>query len=160
MKLSNLKSLSALNKLQLLKTTGGLTMLANALAEGHSLCQIADIIGVTSKTMYKWQAICPEIADEIAPYMQAAYRIICAYDAHNTNMKGYIHSAYKTPLELWNSDYIRNYFKAWGITGDKYYPLCLKSLKNRGTYHLSNYTLITYSRVSADNRIIPLVPII
>lgn len=135
-------------------------MVANALADGHSLRQISEMIGVTSKTMSKWQAIYPEIAAEIAPYTQASYRIICAYDAHNTNIKGYIHSAYKTPLELWNSDYIRNYFKSWGITGDKYYPQCLESLKNRGTYHLSNFTLIVYSRVSADNRIIPLVPII
>ncbi|MBC2457159.1 helix-turn-helix domain-containing protein [Clostridium beijerinckii] len=159
MDLTNLRPLSAADKLQLLKSTGGLTMLANSLAQGHSLRQIADIIGVTTKTMYRWQATYPEIFAEIAPYKQAAYRIICAYDAHNT-IKGYIHSAYRTPQDLWNSQYIRDYFGSWGINGDKYYPQCLESLKNRSTYHLSNYTLIAYSRVSADGKIIPVVPII
>jgi hypothetical protein len=156
MDLSSLKPLSASDKLQLLKTTGGLTMLANALSDGHSLYQIADIIGITPETMRRWQATYPEIAAEIIPYTQAAYRIIYAYDARNTNIQGTIHSVYKTPLELWSSPYIRNYFESWGINGDKYYPQCLESLKNRGAYHLSNFTLVVYSRVSADGKIIPI----
>lgn len=158
MDLTNLKHLSALNKLQIMRTTGGLTMLSNALSDGHSLRQIADIIGVTSKTMSKWQAVYPEIAAEIAPYTQAAYRIVCAYTDHGTYIKGHIQSAYRTPSELWNCAYMRNYFGSWCITGDKYYPQCLESLKNRGTYHLSNFTLIVYSRVSADGKLIPLIP--
>lgn len=158
MTLSSLKPLSASDKLQLLRTTGGLTMLTEALSAGHSLRQIADMLGITLETMYRWQAVYPEIAAEIAPYMQASYRIICAYDARNTNIQGYIHSAYSTLLELWDSPYMRNYFGSWGITGDEYYPLCLESLKNRGTYHLSNYTLVVYSRVSADGKIIPVSP--
>ncbi len=160
MDLTNLKHLSASDKLNLLKTTGGLTMLAHALSSGHTLSQIADIIGVTTKTMYRWQATYTEIAAEITPYTQASYRIICAYDAHNTNIRGTIHSVYKTPADLWDGGYMRNYFESWGINGDKYYPLCLESLKNRGTYHLSNYTLIVYSRISADGKIIPISPII
>lgn len=160
MDLSNLKPLPAADKLQLLLSTGGLTMLASALAQGHSLRQIAEMIGITFETMRRWKAVYPEIAAEIAPYIQAAYRIIYAYDASNTNIKGHIHSAYKTPLELWDSPYMRNYFKAWSISGNEYYPQCLESLKNRSTYHLSNYTLIAYSRVSADGKIIPISPII
>lgn len=154
MNLSSLKPLSASDKLNLLKTTGGLTMLANALADGHSLRQIAAMIGITPKTMYKWQAVYPEIAAEIAPYTQEAYRIICAYTDHGTYIKGVIHSTHKTPLELWYGSYIRNYFKAWNISGGEYYPQCLESLKNRGAYHLSNFTLIVYSRISADGKII------
>lgn len=114
------------------------------------------MVGITLETMYRWKAVYPEIAAEIAPYTKAAYRIIYAYDARNTNIQGVIHSKYETPEELWHSPYMRNYFKAWGITGDKYYPLFLDSLKNRGTYHLSNFTLITYSRISADGKIIPI----
>lgn len=156
MNLASLKHLSASDKLQLIRTTGGLTMVANALAQGYSIRQIASIIGITLETMRRWHATYPEIAAEIAPYTQAAYRIICSYDARNTNIRGAVHSAYRTLPELWNSPYIRNYFKAWGITGDNYYPLCLKSLENRGTYHLSNFTLIAYSRVSTDGKIIPI----
>lgn len=156
MTLSSLKHLSASDKLQLMRTTGGLTMLANALSDGHSLRQIAGMIGITLETMNRWKAVYPEIAAEIIPYTEAAYRIIYAYDAHNTNIKGYIHSDYKTLLELWNGGYMRNYFKSWGITGVEYYPLCLESLKNRGTYHLSNFTLISYCKVSADGKIIPI----
>lgn len=156
MDLSNLVSISASDKLQLLKTTGGLTMLANALAQGHYIRQIAVMIGITLETMRRWQATYAEINNEIIPYTQAAYRIIYAYDARNTNIRGVVHSKYGTLAKLWNSSYMRNYFKSWGINGDKYYPLCLESLKNRSTYRLSNYTLIAYAKVSADGKIIPI----
>lgn len=160
MTLSSLKPLSASEKLQLLKTTGGLMMLANALSEGHSLRQIACMVGITLETMRRWQATYPEINDEIIPYTQAAYRIIYAYDARNTNIRGTTHSVYKTPLELWNSPYIRNYFESWGISGEEYYPQCLEALRCKSMYRVSNFTLITYSRVSADGKIIPISPII
>lgn len=147
MDLANLKPLSALNKLQLLRTTGGLTMLANALAQGHSLSQIAEMIGVTTKTMYRWQATYVEINDEIIPYTKAAYRIIYAYDDYHTHFKGCIMNTFANPEEMWSNIFIQQYFKTFNKSKDAYLSAYLKAMQIKGYYKLSNRYLLTFCTI-------------
>lgn len=171
MDLTNFNTISTDEKLAVLKTSAGLQYLEYLLLEGHSLRHIAHLLGIDPKTIYRWRNTYADIAEVVAQYKppktvtadpivyqprDAAYRIICDYDAHNT-IRGYIHSEFETPQDLWNGEYIRNYFNAWGITGDEYYPICLESLKNRRMYRLSNYTLIIYCKISAKGKITPLI---
>lgn len=158
MDLTNLKHLSASNKLQLMRTTGGLTMLAEALAEGDSLRQIAEMIGITLETMCRWQATYTEIADEIAHYTQAAYRIICAYDARNTNIKGCVMNTYNTREEMWSSIFVHQYFCTFDKSESEYLSDYLDSMQNKGFYRLSNRYLLTYCTIDRQGGIKPLKP--
>lgn len=158
MNLANLKHLSALNKLQLLRTTGGLTMLANALAQGHSISQIAVMIGITSETMCRWQAVYPEINNEIVPYIQAAYRIIYAYDDRKTYIRGCIVEEFDTLEAVWNSIFVQQYFSTFKKSELDYYESYLAAMRNTGFYKLSNYYLIIYGTVNKKGYIKPCKP--
>lgn len=147
MDLSSLKSLPASDKLQLLKTTGGLTLLANALADGHSLCQIADIIGITPKTMYRWQVTYSEIAAEIASYTQEAYRIIYDYEDYHTHFKGCIMNTYNTKEEMWSSIFVQQYFCTFDKSESEYLSDYLDSMQKKGFYRLSNRYLLAFCTI-------------
>jgi hypothetical protein len=155
MNLSNFNHLSASDKLELLRTTGGLTMLANALSDGYSLRQIAKMIGITPKTMYRWQATYPEIAAEITPYTQAAYRIIYAYDAYGKHFKGYVMEEFDTLDEVWSSGFIQQYFRSFGESEAAYQSAYLDAMVNIGFYRLSNLYLLTYCTVNKKGLIKP-----
>lgn len=170
MDLMNLKTLSTNDKLAVIQTVAGLQWLEERLLEGKSLRQIAYLLGIDHKTIYRWRNY-PDVNEVIAKVKsskivtassmvcesrEAAYRVILAYDDRNAHIKGAIHSEFDTFSDLWNGSYIKDYFKSWNITGDEYYAECLESLKNRGTYHLSNYCLVVYARVTAKARIVPI----
>lgn len=171
MDLTNFHTLATNEKLAVLKTSAGLQWLEYLLLEGHSLRHIAHLLGIDPKTIYRWRNY-PDIAEVIAQVRAskmitansavceprgAAYRIIIAYTATSSYIKGQIHSEYENPQDLWNSQYIRDYFKSWGITGDKYYKEYLDSLNAKSVYHLSNYTLIVFAKVTAKTKIIPVL---
>jgi len=170
MDLTNLHTLSTAEKLAVVRTSAGLQWFEYLLLEGKSLRHIAHLLGIDPKNIYKWRKL-PDLAEVIAQVKSskivtatsvvceprdAAYRIIIAYTATSSYIKGHIHSEYETPLELWNSRYIQDYFRSWGITGDTYYAEYLDSLRNKSVYHLSNYTMIVYGKVSAKGRITPI----
>ena len=173
MDLTNLHTLSTAEKLAVVRTSAGLQWLEERLLEGKSLRHIAYLLAIDPKTIYRWRKL-PDLAEVIAQVKsskivtatsavceprEAAYRIIIAYTATSTYIKGHIHSEYEyeNPQELWDSQYIQDYFKSWGITGDDYYADYLDSLRTKSVYHLSNYTIISYCKVSAKARIIPVL---
>lgn len=171
MDLINLHTLSTAEKLAVVRTSAGLQWFEYLLLDGKSLRQVAHILCIYPKTMYNWSKL-PDLAEVIAKVKSskvvtanskiceprdAAYRIIIAYTATSSYIKGHIHFEYANPQELWNSQYIRDYFKSWGITGDEYYTEYLNSLRNKSVYHLSNYTIISYCKVSAKARITPIL---
>ncbi len=169
--LTNFSTLSTAEKLAVLRSSAGLQQLNDWLSAGKSLRQIAYLLGIDHKTMYKWRKL-PDLAEMIAQVKtskivtansvmceprEAAYRIIIAYTATSSYIKGHIHSEFETPEELWNSRYISDYFDSWGINGDTYYADYLDSLRTKSVYHLSNYVIISYCKVSAKARITPIL---
>ncbi|WP_238900046.1 helix-turn-helix domain-containing protein [Clostridium sp. YIM B02500] len=155
-----------------LRTTAGLQQLEEWLAEGNSLGKIARIIGIHTETMYRWRDKHTDIAVIVAPYAPIASetvadmsrppacRIICAYDDRKTSILGTIYDEYETPEDLWNSEFMKEYFDFWGVDPSKYYPQYYEALKAKGVYHLSHYICIAYCEINAKGKIKPLAPTI
>lgn len=168
MNLSTLQRLPTKDKLLWLRTTAGLTTLEEWLSLGNSLRYVAEMIGVDSRTLYRWRERYPEIAELIALYSQVrvtttkcepvnlarptAYRILVGYD-HNS-LRQYtqrgcsIHSEYATAVAVWESDFIERYFKIFGVPKDDYLNSYLERIRQDSVYHLSNLFTIAYSDVS------------
>lgn len=94
MDLINLKTLSTNDKLAVIHTTAGLQWLGERLLDGKSLRQIAHLLSIDPKTIYKWRnyTAIAEVIDKvrlskvvtansmICEPRGAAYRVILAYD--------------------------------------------------------------------------------
>lgn len=161
MKLENLQNLSTADKLLLLQTTGGLTILEEA-ATSNSLSSIAKMLKVSTDTLNRWRKY-PEIAAilgepksrlEPKPDLSrpVAYRILVGYN-HNT-ARQYphrgcsVHSEYPTALAAWDSGFIANYFRPFNVSKDNYLSDFFQKLSYDGVYHLSNLFSIAYTDVT------------
>lgn len=168
MDLEKLRKLTTADKLISLRTTAGLQQLEEWLKEGKSLSKIARIVGICAETLYRWSVKYPDIAEVIKPYAPimatpiadmsrpVAYRIICAYEDIKTSILGSIYDEYETPEELWNSQFMKEYFGLWKIDASDYYDEYKKSLSSRGVYRLSHYICIAHCKVTARGKIKPL----
>jgi len=173
MNLFDLRKLSKEDKIALLRTTGGLSMLQTALSEGNSLRKIADMLGVKPSILYRWENTYPDIKEAVTPYIRAktpktepidlseplAYRIIYAYgDLGLISIRGCIMSEYGSPEELWNSIFVQQYFGSFGLCTasiTKYHEEYLVAMRTTGVYKLSNCYLLAYCSVGKQGKIIP-----
>lgn len=164
MDLSEIQKLPVEGKLEWLQSPAGLIQLSDWLSDNASLRRVAKLLSIDSKTIYRWRRSYPAVAEIIASYLPAtkdtaanlarpaAYRIIVGYN-HST-LRQYpkhgcnIHSEYATPQELWDSDFITNYFKPFGVSKANYFADFLRKIDDSSLYHLSNYFSIAHCDVT------------
>lgn len=152
MNLSEIHSLSTIEKRQWLRSAEGLTQLRNWVSEGLTVYQVARMLQMSSTTLSGYRrydeigAILgypqPQLPDLSRP---PAYRIICGLDYHN---RGQILSKHYTALELWQTPFIRNYFKSFGVSPACYYESYLVEIRRSGRYTLSNTFTVCYCKIN------------
>lgn len=158
--LSELQYLSTESKLKYLSSPEGIGTLKEWLSTGYSLHRIATILDIPKTALYK---ICDYNADITAvtgrPLLVAgvkpikvdhsrpiAYRIVTGYSY--SHKRGDILGEYITANELWQSDFIRNYFNSFGRYESGYLDNYLTSVYRNGIYYLSNRYTIAYCEVN------------
>jgi len=165
MDLSEIQKLLVEGKLEWLQSHAGLIQLSDWLSDNASLRRVAKLLIIDSKTIYRWRRSYPVIAEVIASYLPAtkdtsanlarpaAYRIIVGYN-HST-LRQYpqsggcsIHSEYVTLKEVWESEFITNYFISFGVPKADYLSDFLRKVSHDSVYHLSNLFSIVYTDVS------------
>ena len=155
MDLSTIKALSTPDKLKYLCSSDGLDQLHQWLSAGLSLHRIAPMLQIKSSTLYKLCDSAPEIiaitgrtpVEKVDHTRPTAYRIVTGYSFHSKH-RGQIIGEYETAEELWQSNFIRCYFKSYGRSEQDYLHSYLIKIKNSGFCQLSNIYSTAYCDVN------------
>ncbi len=155
MLISELQDQSTENKLKWLQSIDGLSQLREWLSVGLSLHKIAPMLQIQSSTLYKFCDRTPEIVAitgrkqviKVDLSRPPAYRIVTGYSYHSKH-RGQIICEYETANELWQSDFICNYFWSFGKSCSNYFDIYLKEITSSGVCQLSNSYIAMFCEVN------------
>jgi hypothetical protein len=113
------------------------------------------MLQIQNSTLYDFCDRTPEIVaitgrtptEKVDLTKPPAYRIITGYSFHSKH-QGQIIGEYQTAEELWQSDFICNYFRSFGRSKMDYLDNYLKEITNNGLCQLSNNYVILFCHIT------------
>lgn len=170
MELSEIQRLPIDAKREWLLSVDGLTQLRIWHSQSISLSQIARLLQVDYKTLYRWRRYYPEITEilgkpkpkselefkQLKPDLSRppTYRIIAGLDQY---YRGVVLCEYATVKELWNSNFVENYFASFGRSANDYLEDYLEEIARGGLFRFSNTYCATFCNFNKKGIVKPLV---